>query len=94
MKLSLAIALFFAATFDVQAAPQAKSKRAEASKVVQMVTVSGECTRLVQASLEIGLQDNPGEHELQHRGEFVLVYDREHHSVIFRRWFPADRTRA
>jgi LytS/YehU family sensor histidine kinase len=53
MKLSLAIALFFAATFDVQAAPQAKLKRAEANKIAQMVTVSGECTRLVQAGLAV-----------------------------------------
>ena len=53
MKLSLAIALFFAATLDVQAAPQAKSKRAEANKIAQMVTVSGECTRLVQAGLAV-----------------------------------------
>jgi hypothetical protein len=49
MKLSLAIALFLAATFDVQAAPQPKSKGADANKIAQMVTVSGECTRLVQA---------------------------------------------
>ncbi len=53
MRLSLAIALFFAATFDVQAAPQAKSKRAEANNIAQMVTVSGECTRLVQAGLAV-----------------------------------------
>jgi|GEM_PF-5050333 len=49
MKLSLAIALFFAATFGVQAAPQANSKRAAADKITEIVTVSGECTRLVQA---------------------------------------------
>ena len=53
MKLSLAIALFFAATFGVEAAPQTKSKRAEANKIAQMVTVSGECTRLVQAGLAV-----------------------------------------
>lgn len=53
MKLSLAIALLFAATFGVEAASQAKAKRAEANKIAQMVTVSGECTRLVQAGLAI-----------------------------------------
>jgi LytS/YehU family sensor histidine kinase len=53
MRLSLAIALLFATTFGVQAAPQAKSKRAEVNKTAQMVTVSGECTRLVQAGLAV-----------------------------------------
>ena len=44
MKLSLAIALFFAATFSEDAVPQAKSKQqAETTKIAQMVTVSGEC---------------------------------------------------
>jgi LytS/YehU family sensor histidine kinase len=54
MKLSLAIALFFAATISVEAAPQAKSKKkAEPNKIVQMVTVAGECTKLVHAGLVI-----------------------------------------
>src|SRR3954469_14825207 len=54
MKLSLAIALFFAATFSEDAAPQAKSKQqAETNKIAQMVTVSGECTKLVHAGLAV-----------------------------------------
>ena len=54
MKLSLVIALFFAATISVDAAPQAKSKRkAETSKIVQMITVSGECTKLVHTGLAV-----------------------------------------
>ena len=54
MKLSLAIALFFAATFSEDAVPQAKSKqKAETTKNVQMVTVAGECTKLVHAGLVI-----------------------------------------
>src|ERR671910_3256691 len=54
MKLSLVIALFYAATISVDAAPQAKSKReAETNKIAQMVTVSGECTKLVHAGLAV-----------------------------------------
>jgi hypothetical protein len=52
MKLSLTIALFFVATISGDAAPQAKSK-AETNKIAQMVSVSGECTRLVHAGLAI-----------------------------------------
>lgn len=54
MKLSLAIALFLAATISVDAAPQAKSKKkADTTKIAQMVTVSGECTKLVHAGLAV-----------------------------------------
>jgi hypothetical protein len=54
MKLSLAIALFFAATVSVDAAPQAKlKKKAETNKIAQMVTVSGECIKLVHAGLAV-----------------------------------------
>jgi hypothetical protein len=54
MKLSLAIALFFAATIGADAAPQAKpKKKAETNTIAQMVTVSGECTRLVHAGLAV-----------------------------------------
>lgn len=50
MRLSLAFALLLAATLGANAAPQAKPKqKPEASKIVQMVTVSGTCTTLVQA---------------------------------------------
>ena len=48
--LSLAITLFLAATLGAEAAPKAKSKKkADAEKVVQVITVSGECTKLVHA---------------------------------------------
>src|SRR5918993_242910 len=54
MKLSLVIALFYAATISVDAAPQAKSKReAETNKIAQMVTASGECTKLVHAGIAV-----------------------------------------
>ena len=54
MKLSLAIALFSAATFSEDAVPQAKSKQqAETTKIAQMVTVTGECTKLVHAGLAV-----------------------------------------
>src|SRR5919112_6179504 len=54
MRLSLAIALFFAATISVDAAPQAKpKKKAAANQIAQVVTVSGECTKLVQAGLAV-----------------------------------------
>ncbi len=54
MKLSLAVALFLAATISVDAAPQAKSKKkADTTKIAQMVTVSGECTKLVHAGLAV-----------------------------------------
>ncbi|WP_114948876.1 hypothetical protein [Microvirga calopogonii] len=52
MKLSLAMALLFAVTISVEAAPQAK-KNAETAKIAQMVTVSGECTKLVHAGLAV-----------------------------------------
>jgi hypothetical protein len=49
MRLSLAVALFLflAATIGAEAAP--KAKKPQANKAVQMVTVSGECTKLVHA---------------------------------------------
>jgi hypothetical protein len=50
MTLSLAIAFFLAAILGADAAPQAKPKmKPKAGKLAQMVTVSGECTRLVHA---------------------------------------------
>jgi hypothetical protein len=51
MKLSLAIVLLLApaAMSGVEAVPQTKAKKAEAGKAVQMVTVSGGCTKLVYA---------------------------------------------
>jgi hypothetical protein len=55
MKLSLAIVLFLvsAAPTSADAAPQAKAKKPQANKAVQMVTVSGECTKLVHAGQPI-----------------------------------------
>jgi hypothetical protein len=49
MRLSLAVAFFLAAIVSVDAAPQTNSKKAEADKFVQMITISGECTKLVHA---------------------------------------------
>ena len=50
MTLSLAIALFLAATLGADAALQAKSKKkAKADKFVQTVAISGECIKLVHA---------------------------------------------
>jgi hypothetical protein len=51
--LSLALVLFLMAALDADAAPKAKSKEPEADKVGQMVTVSGECTKLVHAGQPI-----------------------------------------
>ncbi len=54
MRLSCALALLLAATLGADAAPQAKPKlKPEASKIVQMVTVSGACTTLVQAGVTV-----------------------------------------
>jgi hypothetical protein len=54
MRLSLAVALFLAATLGADAVPQAKSnENDEPNKVVEMVTVSGACTKLVHAGLAI-----------------------------------------
>jgi hypothetical protein len=49
MRLSLAVAFFFAATVGAYAAPQTTPKRAEPDQFVQMVTVFGTCTKLVHA---------------------------------------------
>ena len=47
MKLSLVFAIFAFAPISADAAPTAKSKKADAAKVVQMVTITGACTKLV-----------------------------------------------
>jgi hypothetical protein len=49
MMLSLALVLFLVAALGADAAPQAKPKETEADKLGQMVTISGECTKLVHA---------------------------------------------
>ncbi len=52
--LFLALAILLAATLSVDAAPQATSKKkAETSKIAQMVTVSGECTKLAHAGVSV-----------------------------------------
>jgi hypothetical protein len=54
MRLSLVVALFLAASLGADAAPQAKvNENDEPTKIVEMVTVSGTCTRLVHAGLAI-----------------------------------------
>ena len=54
MMLSLALAILLAATLGVDAAPPDTSKKkAETSKIAQMVTVSGERTKLVQAGVTV-----------------------------------------
>jgi hypothetical protein len=54
MMLSLALVLFLVAALGADAAPQAKPKETEADKLSQMVTISGECTKLVHAGQPIG----------------------------------------
>ena len=49
MMLSLALVLFLVAALGADAAAQAKPKETEADKLSQMVTISGECTKLVHA---------------------------------------------
>ena len=49
MMLPLAVVLFLVAALGADAAPQDKPKETEADKPSQMVTISGECTKLVHA---------------------------------------------
>jgi LytS/YehU family sensor histidine kinase len=51
MRLPLAITFLLAATLSADAAPQAGSKQPEAHKTAQIVTVTGECTKLVHAGV-------------------------------------------
>ncbi len=54
MRLSLALALLVAAALGAEAAPPDKApKKPETSNIAQLVTVSGECTRLVQAGARV-----------------------------------------
>jgi hypothetical protein len=63
MTLSLAIALFLAATLGADAALQTKpEKKAEADKFVQAVAISGECIKLVHAGHDRDGVDAPGRH--------------------------------
>jgi LytS/YehU family sensor histidine kinase len=49
LSLAIVLALFIAATLGAEAAPKAKSKKkANTETIVQVITVSGECTKLVQ----------------------------------------------
>jgi hypothetical protein len=54
MMLSLALAILLAATLGADAAPQAEPAESEAWKIAQVVTVSGECTKLVHAGVSVG----------------------------------------
>jgi hypothetical protein len=47
MKPTLVFAIFAISTISADAAPTVKSKKADAAKVVQMVTITGVCTKLV-----------------------------------------------
>jgi hypothetical protein len=47
MKLSLVFAIFVFAPISADAAPTAKSKKVDAAKVVQIVTITGACSKLV-----------------------------------------------
>jgi len=51
MMLPLAITMLIAATLGADAAPQARSKQSEPHKTAQIVTVTGECTKLVHAGV-------------------------------------------
>jgi LytS/YehU family sensor histidine kinase len=51
MMLSLAIAFLLATTLGAAAAPPAKSKKVESGSVAQIVTITGECTKLVYAGV-------------------------------------------
>ena len=53
MMLSLALAILLAATLGADAAPQAEPAESEAWKIAQVVTVSGECTKLVHAGVSV-----------------------------------------
>jgi hypothetical protein len=54
MRLSLALALLVAAALGAHAAPQAKpQKKPQPGNIAQLVTVTGECTRLVQAGVTV-----------------------------------------
>jgi hypothetical protein len=53
MMLSLALAILLAAAPGADAAPQANPREPEVAKIAQMVTVSGECTKLVHAGVSV-----------------------------------------
>src|SRR5215213_7710812 len=80
MTLSLAIALFLAATLGADAALQEKSKRkAEADKFVQTVAISGECIKLVHAG-------NPVD------GCKNILVNMNYSTGVSAYWFVTDRT--
>jgi hypothetical protein len=79
MKLSLAVALLLAATVSADAAPQAKPKKAEAGKAVQMVTVSGQCTKLVYAGKPVDGCKN-------------ILVNMNYSTGVSAYWFVTDRT--
>jgi LytS/YehU family sensor histidine kinase len=79
MKLSLAIALFLvsAAPTSADAAPQAK--KPQANRAVQMVTVSGECTKLVHAGKPV-------------EGCKNILVNMNYSTGVSAYWFVTDRT--
>src|SRR3954454_21264828 len=80
MTLSLAIALFLAATLGADAALQAKSeKKAKADKFVQTVTISGECIKLVHAGHPVDGCKN-------------ILVNMNYSTGVSAYWFMTDRT--
>jgi hypothetical protein len=54
MRLPVPVALLLVVTLGANAAPQTRPKKTvEASKIAHMVTVSGECTKLVQGGVSV-----------------------------------------
>src|SRR5215211_7228927 len=80
MTLSLAIALFLAATLGADAALQTKpEKKAEADKFVQTVAISGECTKLVHAGHPVDGCKN-------------ILLNMNYSTGVSAYWFVTDRT--
>jgi hypothetical protein len=80
MTLSLAIALFLAATLGADAALQAKSeKKAKADKFVQTVAISGECIKLVHAGHPVDGCKN-------------ILVNMNYSTGVSAYWFMTDRT--
>jgi len=80
MTLSLALALFLAATLGADAALQTKSeKKAKADKFVQTVAISGECIKLVHAGHPVDGCKN-------------ILVNMNYSTGVSAYWFMTDRT--
>jgi hypothetical protein len=80
MMLSLSIALSLAAIIGADAAPQAEPKKnGEADQFAQMVTVSGECTKLVHAGHPVAGCKN-------------ILVNMNYGTGVSAYWFVTDRT--